>query len=91
LSVVGSIIGTGLLGLGLAMFAGGMKFKRQKFDGAGVGRRSGMLILIMVALLLPAVFDLAAGGPGQHQVSPIGNEQLRRAQARCRLAADALT
>jgi Ca2+:H+ antiporter len=74
--IVGSIIGTSLLGLGLAMFAGGMKFERQKFERAGAGRRSSMLILIMVALLLPAIFNLAAGGPGQHHASPIGNEGL---------------
>lgn len=74
--IVGSIIGTSLLGLGLAMVAGGMKFERQKFDRAGAGRRSSMLILIMVALLLPAIFDLAAGRPDQHRASPIGNEGL---------------
>ena len=74
--IVGSIIGTSLLGLGLAMFAGGMKFERQKFDRAGAGRRSSMLVLIMVALLLPAIFNLAAGGPGQHHASPISNEGL---------------
>jgi Ca2+:H+ antiporter len=74
--IVGSIIGTSLLGLGLAMFAGGMKFERQKFERVGAGRRSSMLILVMVALLLPAIFDLAAARPGQHHASPIGNEEL---------------
>jgi Ca2+:H+ antiporter len=75
--IVGSIIGTSLLGLGLAMFAGGMKFERQKFERVGAaGRRSSMLILVMVALLLPEIFDLAAARPGQHHASPIGNEEL---------------
>jgi Ca2+:H+ antiporter len=35
-----------------------------------------MLILVMVALLLPEIFDLAAARPGQHHASPIGNEEL---------------
>jgi len=55
--VTGSIIGTGLLGLGLAMIAGGLARSRQTFNPASIGLQSTMLLLVMIALLLPAIFD----------------------------------
>mgnify|MGYP005809630997 CR=1 FL=1 len=56
--ITGSIIGTSLLGLGLAMLAGGIRRERQVFDRANIGLLSTMLILVVIALLLPAIFDL---------------------------------
>ena len=58
--ITGSIIGTSLLGLGLAMLIGGFKRERQTFNRANTGLLSTLLILVVVALLLPAVFDLTA-------------------------------
>ena len=58
--ITGSIIGTSLLGLGLAMLAGGLRREKQQFDRANTGLLSTLLILVVVALLLPAVFDLRA-------------------------------
>ena len=58
--ITGSIIGTSLLGLGLAMLVGGFRRERQSFDRASIGLLSTLLILVVVALLLPAVFDLRA-------------------------------
>ncbi|TLU73574.1 calcium/proton exchanger [Lichenicoccus roseus] len=55
--ITGSIIGTSLLGLGLAIVAGGVSRDRQTFNRARAGQLSSMLILIVIALLLPAVFD----------------------------------
>src|ERR1700712_2279542 len=58
--IAGSIIGTSLLGLGLAMLVGGLYRERQTFNRANTGLLSTLLILVVVALLLPAVFDLRA-------------------------------
>jgi Ca2+:H+ antiporter len=55
--ITGSIIGTSLLGLGLAMFVGGLGRERQNFNRASIGLLSTLLFLVVVALLLPAVFD----------------------------------
>jgi Ca2+:H+ antiporter len=75
--IIGSIIGTSLLGLGLAILAGGIRFKSQKFDRESAGRRSSMLVLIVVALLLPAIFNLAANSRNSHQHgAPVSNEGL---------------
>jgi Ca2+:H+ antiporter len=59
--ITGSIIATSLLGLGLAVLAGGLKFENQTFNRERAGLLSSMLILVVVALLLPAIFDLAVG------------------------------
>ena len=60
-----SIIGTGLLGLGIAIVAGGIGRERQGFKRERAGLLSSLLILAVIALLLPAVFSLpeAAAGP----------------------------
>ncbi|MCQ8239948.1 calcium/proton exchanger [Rhizosaccharibacter radicis] len=63
--VTGSIIGTGLLGLGLAMLVGGIRRDRQRFNRDSIGLLSTLLILVLIALLLPAIFDLA-----QRKASP---------------------
>ena len=57
--ITGSIIGTSLLGLGLACLAGGLGRDRQTFSGKRAGLQSSLLSIIVVALLLPAVFDRA--------------------------------
>ena len=56
--VTGSIIGTSLLGLGLACLAGGWRKKRQVFSRERAGLLASLLTLVVVALLLPAVFHL---------------------------------
>jgi Ca2+:H+ antiporter len=55
--ITGSIIGTSLFGLGLAIIVGGARRERQKFDAERAGLLSTLLILVVIALLLPAVFD----------------------------------
>lgn len=75
--ITGSIIGTSLFGLGFAMLAGGVKFERQSFNRDRAGLMSSMLILVVIALLLPAVFDLSTGARrGGPHASPIGAEEL---------------
>lgn len=56
--ITGSIIGTSLLGLGLACLAGGWSIKRQTFSRDRAGLLASLLTIVVVALLLPAVFHL---------------------------------
>jgi Ca2+:H+ antiporter len=56
--ITGSIIGNGLLGLGLAVVAGSWGREKQTFNRASAGRLSSLLILSVIALLLPALFHL---------------------------------
>jgi len=61
-SLVGSILGNSLLVLGAAMFAGGWKRTRQTFDRTAAQTHSGLLLLTVTALVLPAVLVLVRGG-----------------------------
>jgi Ca2+:H+ antiporter len=63
--ITGSIIGTSLFGLGLAIVVGGVTRERQKFNMEKAGLLSTLLLLVVIALLLPAVFDYA-GRSGAH-------------------------
>lgn len=55
-SITGSIIGNLLLVLGLSVFAGGLKFKMQKFNSFLAGHNSSLMFLAIIALFIPAVF-----------------------------------
>jgi Ca2+:H+ antiporter len=61
-SLVGSILGNVLLVMGGAMAAGGAKRERQYFNGAAATAQSSALMLAAVAVILPAVYELAHGG-----------------------------
>ena len=61
-SITGSIIGNILLVLGLSMFLGGWGRDKQAFNQTHAGASSAMLFLAVVALVMPAVFDLAVFG-----------------------------
>jgi Ca2+:H+ antiporter len=56
-SITGSIVGNSLLGLGLAILVGGLTRERQRFQRERAGLLSSLLILSVVALLVPALFD----------------------------------
>ena len=58
-SVTGSIIGNLLFGLGLAMFAGGLKHRDgpQRFDSSVARMDGGLLFLATFGLLIPAIFS----------------------------------
>ena len=56
--ITGSIIGTTLLFLGISSLVGGVGRARQTFNQAGAGLLSTLLFLVVIAILLPAVFDL---------------------------------
>ena len=61
-SITGSIIGNLLLVLGLSFFVGGLGRRAQKFHRTSATNTSAMLFLGVVALVMPAVFDLSLYG-----------------------------
>lgn len=61
-SITGSIVGNLLLVLGLSFFVGGLGRLSQKFDRTAATNTAAMLFLGVVALVMPAVFDLALYG-----------------------------
>lgn len=64
-SITGSIIGNLLLVLGVAIFAGGLRYKVQKFNKTAVRACCTALILAAAALVIPTIFHLtAARSPG---------------------------
>jgi Ca2+:H+ antiporter len=59
-SLTGSIVGNLLFGLGLAMFAGGVRHRRQSFDPDVAQLNSALLTLAAFGLIIPAVFHFSA-------------------------------
>ena len=74
--ITGSILGTGLLGLGLAILVGGFTRERQTFKRERASLLSSLLIVVVIALLLPAVFDLVLRQSPQARDIPFTDEQL---------------
>src|SRR4051812_47177866 len=61
-SIAGSILGNVLLVLGAAMLVGGWNREKQTFNATAAAAQSAMLLLALVALILPAMFELINGG-----------------------------
>jgi Ca2+:H+ antiporter len=61
-SITGSIVGNLLLVLGLSCFVGGLGRRSQTFNRTAATNTAVMLFLAVVALVVPAVFDLALFG-----------------------------
>src|SRR5213593_3882693 len=61
-SVTGSIVGNLLLVLGLSFFVGGLGRRSQKFHRTAANNTAAMLFLAVVALVMPAVYDLSLYG-----------------------------
>ncbi|MDQ4049262.1 MAG: calcium/proton exchanger [Actinomycetota bacterium] len=61
-SIAGSIVGNILLVLGAAMLVGGIGREKQEFNQTAAHAQSGMLLLALTALILPAIFQLVHGG-----------------------------
>jgi Ca2+:H+ antiporter len=72
-SIIGSVIGNILLVMGAAMFVGGIGRDRQRFSRTAATAQSSMLLLAIVALVMPAIFELVEGkglpGPGSELVA----------------------
>lgn len=60
-SIVGSIISNCLLVLGAAMFFGGWKRDKQTFNRTMAHSQAAMLLLALVAIVMPALFELIRG------------------------------
>jgi Ca2+:H+ antiporter len=75
-SLSGSIIGNLLLVLGLAVLWGGIGRDSQKFSRATAGTNSTMLFIAVVALIMPAVFDLTVYGNLKQQNPHLENLSL---------------
>src|SRR5205823_12073215 len=73
-SITGSIVGNLLLVLGLSFFAGGVGRRAQKFNRTAATNMTAMLFLAVVALVMPAVFDLALYG--SLAVQPVAIDRL---------------
>ena len=61
-SITGSIVGNLLLVLGLSFFVGGLGRREQRFNRTAATNTAAMLFLAVVALVMPAVFDLTLYG-----------------------------
>jgi len=55
-SITGSILGNLLLVLGIALLAGGLKYKEQKFSRHLAGSSSTVLLIAVFGLVVPALF-----------------------------------
>lgn len=60
--ITGAIIGNGLLGLGLAIVLGSFGRERQRFNRDHAGLLSSLLILSVIALMVPALFNYTERG-----------------------------
>lgn len=61
-SIAGSIVGNILLVLGAAMVAGGLRHPEQHFNASGARSQATLLTLAAIALILPAAYNVTAGG-----------------------------
>ena len=74
--ITGAIIGNALLGLGLAIVVGTFGRSDQKFNLATAGRLSSLLIISVIALLTPALFDYTERGMSGARSASVLDEQL---------------
>jgi len=57
-SITGSMISNMLLVLGLALFLGGLRHRTQSFNKEVAGALASLLLIVTIAFLVPAMFDL---------------------------------
>jgi len=60
--ITGSMVGNSLVGLGLAILAGSWGREKQEFKRERAGLLGSLLILSVIALLIPALFDYTERG-----------------------------
>ncbi len=60
-SIIGSIVLNVLFLIGLSMFAGGLKYKEQRFNKDSAGLSSTMLIVVVAGLVLPSMYNMLVG------------------------------
>jgi Ca2+:H+ antiporter len=67
-SLTGSILGNLLLTLGLAMFAGGVRYPNQKFNVQAARLSMSMMFLAVAGLMVPALFHFTSRS-AEHEIS----------------------
>ena len=67
-SLTGSILGNLLLTLGLAMFAGGLRYPRQKYNVHAARLSMSMMFLAVGGLMVPALFHFTSRS-AEHEIS----------------------
>jgi Ca2+:H+ antiporter len=67
-SLTGSIIGNLLFTLGLAMFAGGLRYPRQRFNVQSARLSMSMMFLAVAGLMVPALFHFTSRS-AEHEIS----------------------
>lgn len=75
-TITGSIVGNSLLGLGLAIVVGSWGREKQIFPRERAGLLASLLILSVVALLLPALFDYTERSLGHSGLAANLDEKL---------------
>ena len=77
-SITGSILGNLLLVLGIALFAGGLKYRHQQFSRHLAGSSGTVLLIAVFGLVVPALFHGTHPDPGRvatvrmsHYVAPV--------------------
>ncbi|MCU7834717.1 MAG: calcium/proton exchanger [gamma proteobacterium symbiont of Taylorina sp.] len=60
-AITGSIVGNLLLGVGLAIFLGGLGREKLEFNRTSTGMSSGLLMLASVGLIVPAISHFTTG------------------------------
>jgi Ca2+:H+ antiporter len=77
-SITGSILGNLLLVLGIALFAGGLKYKVQRFNPNLAGASSTVLLIAVFGLVVPTLFHALHPDPARvatvrmsHYVAPL--------------------
>jgi Ca2+:H+ antiporter len=68
-SIIGSIIGNILLLVGLSLFAGGLRYKNQRFNNETIAVSSTMLIIVVAGLAIPSVYYYL--NPNSHNIKEI--------------------
>ena len=61
-SLIGSILGNLLLVMGLAFLWGGINYSEQKFSDTQVSSNGSLMLLAMIVLIIPTVFNSTVGG-----------------------------
>ncbi|MEC7707159.1 MAG: calcium/proton exchanger [Candidatus Thermoplasmatota archaeon] len=61
-SLIGSILGNLLLVMGLAFVWGGIKYTEQRFSETQVSSNGSLMLLAMIVLIIPTVFNSTVGG-----------------------------
>lgn len=66
-SITGSILGNLLLVLGAAQFAGGLRYRVQRFNPHLAGMSISLLVVTVIGLVVPAIFHMAHPDPARER------------------------